>query len=52
MAWTDQHDIGYLPWVWMTWDCRAMGLIANWNGTPSAYGQPFYDHFHAVRASQ
>lgn len=48
MDWADSHDIGYLPWVWMTWDCSAMGLVSDWQGTPSAYGRPFYDHFHAI----
>lgn len=48
MDWADSHDIGYLPWVWMTWDCSPMGLVADWNGTPSAYGRTFYDHFHAI----
>ncbi|HZU12375.1 MAG TPA: cellulase family glycosylhydrolase [Chloroflexota bacterium] len=48
MQWADAHGVGYAPWVWMTWQCNAMGLIADWNGTPSAYGQTFYDHFHAV----
>jgi len=51
MQWADQHDISYLPWVWMPWTCSAYGLITDWSGTPSTYGQIFYDHFHAVNPS-
>ncbi|HLJ34605.1 MAG TPA: cellulase family glycosylhydrolase [Ktedonobacteraceae bacterium] len=48
MSWADAHAISYLPWVWMPWGCGAYGLIANWSGTPSRYGQVFYHHFHAI----
>ncbi|MBV9280935.1 MAG: cellulase family glycosylhydrolase, partial [Chloroflexi bacterium] len=51
MQWADQHGVSYIPWVWMTWNCGAMGLVSSWDGTPSAYGRPFYDHFHAVSLS-
>lgn len=49
MNWADQHGISYLAWAW--WNptgCAALGLLSDWNGTPSAYGQAFYDHFRAT----
>jgi endoglucanase len=48
MQWADQHNVSYVAWVWTNWDCSGMGLLADWSGTPSAYGQPFYDHFHSI----
>jgi hypothetical protein len=49
MNWADQHNISYLAWAWWTpSDCNALGLLSDWNGSPSAYGQTFYDHFRAV----
>ncbi|HZS77092.1 MAG TPA: glycoside hydrolase family 5 protein [Ktedonobacteraceae bacterium] len=49
MNWADQHNISYLAWAWWTpTDCRALGLLSDWDGTPSAYGQVFYDHFRSV----
>jgi endoglucanase len=36
MDWMDQHNSGYLAWVWDTWgsDCSSLSLISNYNGTP------------------
>lgn len=50
MDWADQHNISYLPWIWANWGCNgyAYGLLTDWNGTRSSYGQVIYDHFHAV----
>jgi hypothetical protein len=48
MAWADSHNISYLPWQWSTAPCSAYGLLSDWNGTPSAYGQVFYNHFQVV----
>jgi endoglucanase len=48
MSWADSHNISYLPWAWTNWQCSAYGLLSNWNGTPSAYGQVFYTHFHSI----
>jgi hypothetical protein len=48
MQWADQYDISYIAWVWMNWPCSGLGLVADWNGTPSAYGQPFYVHYHSL----
>ena len=51
MNWADQHNISYLAWAWWTpTDCRALGLLSDWSGTPSAYGQVFYDHFRAINS--
>ncbi len=48
MLWADAHSISYLPWVWTNWQCNAYGLLSNWNGNASTYGQAFYDHFRSV----
>jgi hypothetical protein len=48
MQWADSHNISYLPWVWTNWQCSAYGLLSDWNGTPSSYGQVFYTHFQTV----
>lgn len=48
MAWADAHNVSYLPWVWVPWGCGGDGLLSDWAGTPSAYGQVFYTHFHLV----
>ena len=48
MAWADSHNISYLPWVWTDWQCNAYGLLSNWDGTPSAYGEAFYQHFEVI----
>lgn len=49
MNWADQHNISYLAWAWWTpTGCRALGLLSDWSGTPSTYGQAFYDHFRAI----
>jgi hypothetical protein len=50
MDWADQHHISYLPWAWTNWGCSgwALGLLTDWNGTRSSYGQVIYDHFHTV----
>jgi len=51
MQWADRHNISYIPWLWMAWPCGGMGLISNWDGTPSNYGRAFYDHFRTVSFS-
>lgn len=49
MDWADQHGISYLAWAWWTpTSCSALGLLSNYDGTPSAYGRAFYDHFRTV----
>lgn len=48
MAWADSYNVSYLVWSWSDAPCDAYGLLSDWNGTPSAYGQVFYNHFHAI----
>jgi hypothetical protein len=47
MQWMDQHNSGYLAWVWNTWgtDCGNLALITNYNGTPkSPNGTNYKNH--------
>jgi hypothetical protein len=47
MQWMDQHNSGYLAWVWDTWgsNCGNLSLITNYDGTPlSPNGTNFRDH--------
>ncbi|GCE31731.1 hypothetical protein KDA_72150 [Dictyobacter alpinus] len=49
MNWADQHGIGYMGWAWDTYDCGSFpSLISDYNGTPTAFGQGFKDHFSAL----
>lgn len=48
MTWADSHNVSYLVWSWSDAPCNAYGLLSDWNGTPNAYGQVFYNHFHAI----
>lgn len=45
MTWADAHGVGYAPYGWLTWPCGAYGMLGAYDGTPSSYGQFFYDHF-------
>jgi endoglucanase len=53
MRFADAHGIGYLGWAWDAvkpggWSCSGgPSLITNYNGTPTAYGVGFRDHFQA-----
>jgi hypothetical protein len=50
MSWFDAHQVGYLAFVWNAPDgCTNGNLIADWNGTPSQYGQIYRDHLAALR---
>ncbi len=52
MNWADQHGIGYLGWAWDTYDCGNFpSLISSYDGTPTAFGQGFKDHFAALANS-
>ncbi|GCE24153.1 cellulose binding domain-containing protein [Dictyobacter kobayashii] len=45
MPWFDSHNIGYLGWAWNTNSCTGTpGLISDFNGTPTGYGQGFKAH--------
>jgi endoglucanase len=52
MPFADAHGIGYLGWTWDaggTWTCSGgPTLITNYNGTPTAFGIGFRDHFQAL----
>ncbi|MDQ6673241.1 MAG: glycoside hydrolase family 5 protein [Chloroflexota bacterium] len=45
MNFLDSYGQGYQAWAWGPYDCaREPGLLLDWLGTPSAYGQGFRDH--------
>lgn len=39
----DDLGTGYAPWVWEAAN-NTWSLLANWDGTPSAYGQHIYNY--------
>jgi endoglucanase len=53
MKFADAHGIGYLGWTWDAvapggWSCSGgPSLITSYDGTPTAYGVGFRDHFQA-----
>jgi len=52
MGWADQNGVGYMGWAWDTYDCGGFpSLISNYDGTPTAFGVGFRNHF-AVLAGQ
>ncbi|MQM24729.1 cellulase family glycosylhydrolase [Glycomyces sp. NEAU-7082] len=38
IAWADARGIGWTAWSWYP-DCDMPGLIADWDGTPTGYGE-------------
>ena len=54
MRFADDHGIGYLGWAWDTtspggWTCSGgPALITSYDGTPTAYGVGFRNHFRAL----
>jgi endoglucanase len=49
MAWADAHGVSYLGWTWNPWNCSSgPALIADWQGTPTPYGQGLRDHLAAL----
>jgi hypothetical protein len=45
MSWFDGHQASYLAWVWsVPGGCTNGNLVADWNGTPSQYGQIYKAH--------
>ena len=51
MDWLDHRRLGYLAWTWSTWlssTCEASGLVLDYDGTPSPYGQIYHDHLAAL----
>ena len=48
MAWADAQNpkLGYMGWTWRANDCGVgTGMVTDMNGTPSAYGIGFKNHF-------
>jgi hypothetical protein len=55
LPWADQAGLSYLAWAWVIYggDCHSgFSLIAAFDGTPSAYGAPFRDHFRSLGLRQ
>ncbi len=49
MTWLDSEHIGYLPWTWNAWGCTGGSvLIADYDGTPTAYGAGYKAHLQAL----
>jgi len=54
MSFADRYGIGYLGWAWDAvspggWSCDGgPSLITGYDGTPTAYGIGFRDHFRAL----
>ena len=45
MTWADRTGVSNLGWVWNPWDCKkGPALIANWDGTPTEYGEGLRRH--------
>ena len=44
LDWLDQHNVGYLAWVWNTWGtaCGDLSLILDFDGTPKTPNGTFY----------
>jgi endoglucanase len=49
MAWADAHGVSYLAWGWNVWGCELPGLIKDYDGTPTAYGEGFRDHLLGLK---
>jgi endoglucanase len=50
MNWADANDVSYLGWTWNTFDCESgPALIANTEGTPTAFGQGLLDRLRTPR---
>jgi endoglucanase len=49
LSWADGVGASYLGWSWNVWDCvSGPALIAAYDGTPTAMGQAFKDHYAAI----
>jgi endoglucanase len=52
MNWSDANDVSYLGWAWNTFDCSSgPALIADTNGTPTAFGQGLYERLRTPRTT-
>jgi hypothetical protein len=46
----ESHGVGYLAWVWDTWDGYSIALISGYDGTPTTwYGQAYRDYLASIR---
>lgn len=50
MQWFDVLGVSYLAWTWNPWGCTNgnNGLISDWSGTPTVYGQGIKDHYRKL----
>ncbi len=51
LSWMDQHNAGYIAWVWDTWgtSCGDLSLITDYKGTPkSPNGTNYKSHLAAL----
>jgi Cellulase (glycosyl hydrolase family 5)/Bacterial Ig-like domain (group 3) len=52
MNWADANDVSYLGWTWNTFDCASgPALIANTDGTPTAFGQGLLERLRTSRTT-
>jgi endoglucanase len=52
MNWADANDVSYLGWTWNTFDCSSgPALIANPDGTPTAFGQGLRDRLRTPKTT-
>ena len=49
MSWADAHGVSYLAWSWNVWECELPGLITDYDGTPTAFGEGFRDHLATLK---
>jgi endoglucanase len=49
MQWADEHGFSYLAWAWNASSCSGFpSLVSNYDGTPTAFGRGFREHFVRV----
>ncbi|MHA4816157.1 glycoside hydrolase family 5 protein [Streptomyces aculeolatus] len=51
MSWLDEQGISWTAHSFYPGDCGAPGLITDWDGTPSTYGQGVFDRLAAGKES-
>jgi hypothetical protein len=49
MSWADAHGVSYIAWAWNAWGCEKPGLIEDYDGTPTPYGEGFRRHLAALK---
>jgi endoglucanase len=49
MSWADAHGVSYIAWAWNAWGCDKPGLIENYDGTPTPYGEGFRRHLAGLK---